>query len=91
MGALAISYIKWRQSLLSTITQSANFDTSNDPYKWLFLRAAAALIVGNIIKNFDEGVELALQTIKNEKSYKLLHNFVKESGNITKLREVEES
>jgi anthranilate phosphoribosyltransferase len=55
------------------------------------LNAAAGLIVGNVVKNFDDGVELALQTIKNEKSCKLLHAFIKECGDIRKLKEVEES
>lgn len=55
------------------------------------LNAAAGLIVGNIAKNFDEGVEIALQTIKNENANKLLHKFVKEYGSIEKLKEVEDS
>ena len=55
------------------------------------LNAAAGLIVGNVVKNFDEGVELALQTIRNEDANKLLHKFVKECGSIEKLKEVEES
>jgi len=55
------------------------------------LNAAAGLIVGNIVKNFDDGVELALQTIKNGKSYSLLLDFIKDVGDISKLKEVEES
>ena len=55
------------------------------------LNAAAGLIVGNVVKNFDEGVELALQTIRNEDANSLLHKFVKECGSIEKLKEVEES
>ncbi len=55
------------------------------------LNAAAGLIVGNLVENFDDGVELALQTIKNGKSYTLLLDFVKDVGDISKLKEVEES
>jgi len=55
------------------------------------LNVAAGLIVGNIVKNFDDGVELALQTIKNGKSYSLLQDFIKNVGEISKLKEVEES
>jgi len=55
------------------------------------LNAAAGLIVGNVVKNFDDGVELALQTINNGKSYSLLLDFIKDVGNISKLKEVEES
>jgi len=54
------------------------------------LNAAAGLIVGNIVKNFDDGVELALQTIKNGKSYNLLLDFVKDVGDVSRLKEVEE-
>jgi len=55
------------------------------------LNAAAGLIVGNIVENFDDGVELALQTIKNGKSYNLLQDFIKDVGEISKLKEVGES
>ena len=45
------------------------------------------LIVGNIVKNFDEGVELALNTIKDKKAIKLFEEFVKETGDISKVKE----
>ena len=41
----------------------------------------------NRIKNFDEGIELSLDTIKDKKAIKLLQEFVKETGNISKLTE----
>ena len=53
------------------------------------LNAAGGLIVANISKNFEEAVELALNTIKEGKSYKLLEKFVQDTGNITKLKELE--
>jgi len=39
------------------------------------LNAAAGLIVANVARNFDDGVELALNTIKNEKAIKLFESF----------------
>ena len=51
------------------------------------LNAAAGLIVGNIVKNFDDGVELALNTIKDKKAMKLFEEFVKETGDISKVKE----
>ena len=53
------------------------------------LNAAGGLIVANISKNFEEAVELALNTIKEGKAYKLLEKFVQDTGNITKLKELE--
>ncbi|KAG2474584.1 MAG: hypothetical protein NPMRTH4_280001 [Nitrosopumilales archaeon] len=55
------------------------------------LNAAAGLIVANVAKNFDDGVELALNTIKNEKPFKLFESFIQECGNASKLKEVQES
>ena len=53
------------------------------------LNAAGGLMVANIAKNFDEGIEIALNTIKNGDALKLLENFVRDYGDITKLKELE--
>ena len=52
------------------------------------LNAAGGLIVADIANNFEEGVELALKTIKNGNAFKLLESFVSDTGNISKLKEV---
>ena len=43
------------------------------------LNAAGGLIVGNIANNFEEGVEIALTTIKDGLAFKLLENFVSDT------------
>lgn len=53
------------------------------------LNAAGGLMVANIVKNFEEGIEIALNTIKNGDVLKLLENFVRAYGDITKLKEFE--
>ena len=53
------------------------------------LNAAGGLMVANIAKNFEEGIEIALNTIKNGDALKLLENFVRDYGDITKLKEFE--
>jgi anthranilate phosphoribosyltransferase len=53
------------------------------------LNAAGGLMVANVAKNFDEGIEIALNTIKNGNAYKLLENFVRDYGDATKLKEFE--
>jgi len=52
------------------------------------LNAAGGLIVANIVNNFEEGVELALNTIKNGKAFRLLERFVADTGDISKLKEI---
>lgn len=52
------------------------------------LNAAGGLIVSNIVNNFEEGVELALNTIKDGRAFKLLERFVADTGNISKLKEI---
>jgi anthranilate phosphoribosyltransferase len=52
------------------------------------LNAAGGLIVANISKNFEEAVELALNTIKDDKAFKLLERFVEDTGDISKLKEI---
>jgi len=52
------------------------------------LNAAGGLIVANIANNFEEGVEIALNTIKDGKAFKTLENFVTDTGDISKLKEI---
>ena len=52
------------------------------------LNAAGGLIVANISKNFEEAVELALDTIKSGKAYLSLEKFVQDTGDIAKLKEI---
>jgi len=52
------------------------------------LNAAGGLIVANVAKNFEDGVELALKTIKDGKAFRLLEDFVKDTGDYSKLKEI---
>ena len=52
------------------------------------LNSAGGLIVSGIAENFEDGVEIALKTIKDGKAFALLENFVKDTGDISKLKEV---
>ncbi len=52
------------------------------------LNAAAGLIVANISKNFEEGVETALKTIHDGKAFSLLEKFVEDTGDVSKLKEI---
>jgi len=83
--------IKTKEEALKSFVSVLNNTANQAMIETTALNAAGGLIVGNVVKNFDDGVELALQTMKNEKAYKLLQNFVNEYGDETKLKEVEES
>lgn len=52
------------------------------------LNAAGGLIVADIASNFEEGVELALDTIRDGKAFKLLEKFIADTGDISKLKEM---
>ncbi len=83
--------IKTKEDAVKSFVSVLNNTANQAMIETTALNAAGGLIVANIVKNFDEGVELAIQTIKNENAHKLLQNFVKEHGDKTKLKEVEES
>lgn len=89
-SSLSDIQIKSKEEAMKSFVSVLNNTANQAMIETTALNAAAGLIVGNVVKNFDDGVELALQAIKNEKSYKLLQDFVKECGDIAKLKEVEE-
>lgn len=72
------------RSFVSVLNNSAN----QAMIETTALNAAAGLIVGNIVKNFDEGVELSLNTIRDKKAMNLFKDFVKETGDISKVEEL---
>ena len=52
------------------------------------LNAAGGLVVGEVTKDFREAVDLALNTIKDGSAFNLLEKFVKDTGDISKLKEM---
>jgi len=50
------------------------------------LNAAGGLIVANIAKNFEDGVDIALKTISDGKAFELLQKFIEDTGNANKLK-----
>jgi len=72
-------------AFISVLNNTAN----NAMIEITALNAAGGLMVANIAKNFEEGIEIALNTIKNSDALKLLENFVRDYGDITKLKEFE--
>ena len=52
------------------------------------INAAGGLIVSNIAKNFEDAIEIALNTIESGNAFKLLEKFVEDTGDISKLKEM---
>ncbi len=69
-------------AFISVLNNTAN----NAMIEITALNAAGGLIVANIAKDFDEAIEIALNTIKNGKSYKLFEEFVRSYGDVSKLK-----
>ena len=83
--------IKTRQQAIESFVGVLNNTANQAMVETTALNAAAGLIIANIVKDFDQGVEMALNTIKDGKAFKLLETFVKETGDIAKLKELQES
>ncbi|MBI5146829.1 MAG: anthranilate phosphoribosyltransferase [Thaumarchaeota archaeon] len=73
------------QAFLSVLNGTAN----RSMLEITILNAAGGLMVSNIAENFTDAIEISKQTIKNQKAYSLLTDFVKACGQIEKLKEVE--
>lgn len=73
------------QAFLSVLNGTA----SRSMTEITILNAAGGLMVSNIAENFGDAIEIATQTIKNEKASLLLTDFVKSCGQIEKLKEAQ--
>jgi len=52
------------------------------------LNAAGGLIVAGIADGFDDAVEMALSAIRNGGALRTLESFVRDAGDIARLREI---
>ncbi|KAF6247460.1 anthranilate phosphoribosyltransferase [Nitrosopumilus sp. b3] len=80
--------IKTRGDALKSFVGVLNNTANQAMIETTALNAAGGLIVANIADNFEEGVEIALNTIKDGKAFSLLEKFVKDTGDISKLKEM---
>ncbi len=80
--------IKTKQNAIESFVGVLN-NTANQPMiETTALNAAAGLLVGNVVDSFEDGLELALNTIIDGKAMSLLEKFVASTGNIEKLKEI---
>ena len=88
-GNLINIQISTKQEAIDAFVNVLN-NTSNKTMKEItMLNAAGGLLVGGVCNRFDEGVELALETINNGNAFKKLKQFAKENNASEKLEEFE--
>jgi len=80
--------IKTKQDAIESFVGVLNNSANQAMIETTALNAAGGLIVANIADNFEQGVEIALKTIKDGKAISLLEKFVSETGDIEKLKEI---
>jgi len=80
--------IKTKEDAIKSFVGVLNNTASQAMIETTALNAAGGLIVANISKNFEEGLELALNTIKEGKAFDLLKEFVRDTGDMSKLKEI---
>lgn len=80
--------IKTQQEAIKSFVNILNNTANQAMIETTALNAAGGLIVANIVQNFEDGVELAMNTIKEGKAFKVLHEFIEDTGNISKLKEL---
>ena len=80
--------ISTREDAIKSFVEVLNNTANQAMVETAALNAAGGLIVANISKNFEEAVELALDTIKSGKAFSSLEKFVQDTGDISKLKEI---
>ena len=80
--------IESKKEAIESFVQVLNNTANQAMIETTALNAAGGLIVSGIAQNFEEGVEIALKTIKGGKAFALLESFVRDTGDISKLKEV---
>ena len=86
---VGIIQISNKNEALTAFVSVLNNTASKAMIEITALNAAGGLIVANIAKDFDEGLEIALNTIRDGKSYKLFNEFVQNYGDANRLKEFE--
>lgn len=87
-SSLADIQIKTKNDAIKSFVGVLNNTANQAMIETTALNAAGGLIVANVAQNFEEGVEIALKTIRDGKAFGLLENFVKDTGDYTKIKEI---
>ena len=80
--------IETKQNAIESFVGVLNNTANQSMIETTALNAAGGLLVGNVVDNFEDGIELALNTIADGKAMNLLERFVASTGDIEKLKEI---
>lgn len=80
--------IESKQDAVESFVRVLNNTANQAMIETTALNAAGGLIVANVAKNFEEAIEIATNTIESGKAYSLLEEFVKSTGDVSKLKEI---
>ena len=80
--------IKTKQDAIKSFVTVLNNTANQAMIETTALNAAGGLIVANVADDFKEAVQTALHTIKSGRAYRLLEEFVRDTGDLKKLKEV---
>jgi anthranilate phosphoribosyltransferase len=78
-----------KQDAIKAFISVLNGTASQSMQEITALNAAGGLIVANIAQDFEQGLEIAMQTIKSGKAYSHFVDFIRECGNVEKIKEVQ--
>lgn len=81
--------VSTRQDAIKAFLTTLNGTANRSMQEITILNAAGGLMVANMAKDFAEGIEIASQTIKSGQAYSHFVDFVKENGNVQKIKEIE--
>lgn len=77
--------VKTKDEAVNAFISVLNNSANNAMIEITALNAAGGLIVANIANSFEEGIEIALDTIKSGVAYTLFEDFVRYCGDVKKL------
>ena len=77
--------IKTKDEAVNAFISVLNNSANNAMIEITALNAAGGLIVANVADNFEDGIEIALETIKSGVAYTLFEDFVRYCGDVKKL------
>ena len=80
--------IKTKEEAVKSFVDVLNGTANQAMIETTALNAAGGLIVADISQNFEEAVEIAMNTIKDGKAFKVLEKFIENTGDESRLKEL---
>ncbi|MBM3905085.1 MAG: anthranilate phosphoribosyltransferase [Thaumarchaeota archaeon] len=80
--------ISTKQEAIESFVTVLNGTASQAKIEITALNSAAGLVVGNVAKDLEEGLEMSLESINSGQAFSHFENFVKDCGDYSKLKEI---